>query len=294
MTTKAILTILLTFLFFSFLSAQDEDKRSPEAGQAYNSGNNLAKSQKFSEAIQKYLEAIKADDNFPKANYMLGYCYQKTNQFAKAEAAFKNAIRLDSKFELSYIALGNLQVDMDKKTDAINTFNAVIAFNPASAKANYGLGKVYYDQKKFDLAEKYLSEAVKADPDYEYAHNFLGLTYSAQKKYSQAAASFKRAVETVSPKQVQLKGNYLYRLGEAYVMAGEYKDGEDALLNALKVSRKDNIKAACNFYLGEIYKKQGQTQKAIRYYTEASQNRSWKQSADYEIDLLKNPDKYSY
>lgn len=294
MATKAILTIFISLLFFGFLMAQEDEKRSPEAGQAYNSGNDLAKSKKYEEAIVKYLEAIKADDNFPKANYMLAYCYQKTNQYKKAEDAYKNAIKLDSKFELAYIALGNLQVDMDRNSDAINTFSAALSINPNSTKANYGLGKVYYEQKKYDQAVKYLTNAIQADPDYEYAHNFLGLTYAAQKEYRNAAAAFKRAVETVSPKQQQLKGNYLYRLGEAYVNAGDFSNGEQALLESLKITRKSSIKAACNFYLGEVYKKQGQTQKAIRYYTEASQNRVWKQSADYEIDMLKNPDKYSY
>jgi hypothetical protein len=45
--------------------------------------------------------------------------------------------------------------------------------------------------------------------------------------------------------------------------------------------------------LGEIYKKRGNTQEAIKYYQEASVDRNWKKSADYEIDLLKEPGKYS-
>ena len=44
--------------------------------------------------------------------------------------------------------------------------------------------------------------------------------------------------------------------------------------------------------MGEVYKLTNRKQKAIKYYQRAAKNRRWKQSADYEIDLIKNPDKY--
>ena len=49
-----------------------------------------------------------------------------------------------------------------------------------------------------------------------------------------------------------------------------------------------------NFGLGEVYKQLGQSQKAIEYFRKAARNRQWKAAAEYEIDIIQNPDKYAY
>ncbi len=147
MAKKLILLITFILLSSDFIFAQSEDVRSQAAGQAYNSGMDFARKKKFDKAIPKFLEAIKEDTNFPKANYMLAYAYQKTAEYIKAESAFKNAIKLDKKFEKAYISLAKLQSSIDKKSEAINTYKAVLAFNPTSAKANFGLSKIYNQQK---------------------------------------------------------------------------------------------------------------------------------------------------
>ena len=116
--------------------------------------------------------------------------------------------------------------------------------------------------------------------------------HEGKKQYKRAAESFEKAVTTTKKKA--LKGNYYYRLGKAYVLGKEYKKAETALKQALNITRKESIKAACNFYLGEVYKYLSQKRKAIQYYKKAAKNRSWKAPAEYEIDILENPEKYSY
>ena len=60
------------------------------------------------------------------------------------------------------------------------------------------------------------------------------------------------------------------------------------------MTRSGSIRAASNFYLGEAYKLKGQGQKALSYYEAASKSSQWKRAAEYEIDIIKNPDKYAY
>jgi protein O-GlcNAc transferase len=294
MAKKIFQLIAISFLFYGIVIAQSEDKRSQAAGQAYNSGMDLARKKNFEQAIPKFLEAIKEDANFPQANYMLAYAYQKTNKYNKAEAAFKNTIKLDDKFEKAYISLAKLQAAIDKTNEAINTYKAVLAFNPTSAKANFGLAKIYYQQKDFRKAIKFINKSIESDPDYAQAYNVLGLIHVGKKQYSKSAAAFETAIAKTSSRQKRLKGTYYYRLGEAYVHAKNYSKAEGALLSAIKNTRKNNVKAACNFNLGLVYKNKGQSQKALKYFKKATGNKSWKQSAEYEIDIIKNPDKYSY
>ena len=184
MINKVILFIFISIFISGTLFAQD-DARSPEAGQAYNAGNTLAKSRDYEGAIKKYLEAIKADDNFPNANYNLAYCYEKTGQLAKAEASYKNAIKLDNKFSNAYIALGNLQVDIEKIDEAKNTFSAVLAFDPGDSKANYGLGKVYYKQKQYKVIPSIIMPSTIWDCVIQLLNNIAMLPGLLKKLYQQ-------------------------------------------------------------------------------------------------------------
>lgn len=288
---KRIVLFLFTILFsLSTLFAQGEKGRSPEAGQAFNQGLNLAKKQKYEQAITKFKTAVEKDDNFPDAHYMLGYCYKKLNDFGKAEQEYKKAIDLDSKFEKAYIALGNIQAAADRKAEAINTYSAALSINENNPKANFALGKVYFDKKEFSKALPYLQKAVALKKNYVLAHTVLGLTYKNLKQVDNAIDEFNQAI--TYEKRSNKKGVYYFRKGEILVQAKKLKAAEKALLNALKYSRSGSIKAGSNFYLGEVYRMSGRKTKALRSYAKAAKDRRWKQSADYQIDLLKNPDKY--
>ena len=268
--------ILMIFFTIHLLSAQNKKARSPEAGQAFNQGLNLAKKQKYEEALAKFQIAIEKDANFPDAYYMLGYCYKKLNDFAKAEQAYKKTIDQDSKFEKAYIALGNIQSLSDRKAEAINTFSAVLSINENNYKANFALGKVYFDKKEFKKALPYLKKAVTLNKKYVLAHTVLGLTYKSLNKLNDAVNEFDQAISY--EKRGNKKGSYYFRKGEILIDAKKYKEAEKALLNALKFSRSSSIKAGSNFYLGEVYRLTGRKTKAMKYYAKAKKNRKWKKN----------------
>ena len=58
------------------------------------------------------------------------------------------------------------------------------------------------------------------------------------------------------------------------------------------MNREDDVRAAANFGLGEVSKALGRKNDAIAYYKKAAQNRSWRDAAEREIEILNNPDKY--
>lgn len=289
---KRLLLILITLLLGAHLIIAQDNARSPEAGQAFNDGLNFAKKQKFESAIQKFSKAVEVDKNFPDAHYMRGYCYKKLNKFNDAEKEFRQAIKLDNKFSKAYIALGNLQSQSDRKAEAVNSFMAVLAYDDKDVKANYLLGKVYYQLQKENQAATYLNKTIEINPNYVPAYNILGLTLESQRKYAESAAAFKKAI--AGEKKNSKKASYYYRYGKVLIQLKKYKEAESALLNALKFSRSKTIKDASNFYLGDAYKKMGQKQKAMKYYQRAAQSSQWKRSAEYEIEAIKNPEKYSY
>jgi tetratricopeptide (TPR) repeat protein len=287
---KNLLILSLIFLFGLELVIAQEDARKAEAAQPYNAGLEFARKEKYKEGIEEFKKAIAADENFPQAHYMLALCYKKLSDYKNAEIQFKEAIRKDSKFETAYIALANLQSESDRNTDAINTFSAVLAFNPKSAKANYGLGKIYFDQKKYTNALPHLEKATQADPTYSLAFSVKGLTLKALRKYDEAEKAFQSAIDT--ERKRTSKGSYYYYLGEVLILEKKYNQAEDAFNNALKMTTSSIKKAGAYFNLGKIYQSTGQNQKAIEYFNMAAKNSAWKQAAEYEIDIIRNPDKY--
>ncbi|MGD9898224.1 MAG: tetratricopeptide repeat protein [Calditrichaceae bacterium] len=289
---RSFFLIILMFLSAQLLFGQSAVEKDPAAGQAYNEGNNFVKKQKYNEAVNKYLEAIKADNNFPQAYYMLGYAYKKTGQYDKAENSYRQAIKLDSQFEKAYIALAYLQSALQKDADAMNTYKAVLAFNETSSEANFGLGKLLFDQKENRDAVRYLEKSVKSDPTYSLGFNVLGLAYQNLREFDKSVDAFENAIKTEKKRIKQ--GDYYYRLGVVYLAMKKYNQAEEALNTAVGLSTSSTIKAGANFNLAEVYKGTGQTQKAIQYYKMAASDRSWKQAAEYEIEILTNPDKYSY
>jgi len=133
--------------------------------------------------------------------------------------------------------------------------------------------------------------AVQYTPTYDSAWNILGLAQEKSNNLSDAVTSFNNAIN--SSRNPSRKGSYYFRLGNIQVKLKKFNDAEKSFREALKFSKSQSIVGGANFGLGEVYKALGQTQKAIASYEKASKNRAWKASADYEIDLLKNPDKYT-
>ncbi len=290
---KRSILLLLIFLFSTAFVIAQENNRSPEAGNAYNNGNNFAKQRKYPEAIKAYKEAIKNDSNFPKAYANLGICYKKTGEYELAKGAYKKAIELNPKFENVYVALGNLYKDqLSDQESAINTYNAVVtSINDKSSKAYFGLGDVYYKKKNYKKGIEYFTKAVKFNAKYGKAYDILGSCQLEERKFVDAENSFKNAVKYGSSKTS--KGRSNYKLGNVYLEMRKYKDAESAFTSASRTCKKDFYKGGSNYGLGEVYKKLGKTKKAIAYYEKAAKSRSWKANADYQIDILKNPDKYS-
>jgi tetratricopeptide (TPR) repeat protein len=290
---KRNIVLLLLFLFSSVLVIAQETKRSPEAGNAYNNGNNFAKQRKYDQAINAYKEAIKHDSNFPNAHANLGICYKKIGKYELAKNAYKKAIELNPKFENVYVALGNLYKDQLKEYEsAINTYNAVItSINAKNYKAFYGLGDVYLKRKNFKKGIDNLKKAVEISPKLAKAHEKLGDCQFEERLFNDAEKSFLNAIKNYKDRTD--KGESNYKLGNVYLEMRKFKDAESAFSKAASSCKKDFYKGGANFGLGEVYKKLGQTKKAISYYEKAAKSRSWKANSDYQIDILKNPDKYS-
>ena len=89
------------FAFILIISSSiviGQDSKSPEAGNAYNKGLDLAKKGDFQSAVPLFEEAIKADEQFAQAYYMLGLSQRRLKDNTMAMSSFKKAIQVSTNF----------------------------------------------------------------------------------------------------------------------------------------------------------------------------------------------------
>jgi len=120
----------------------------------------------------------------------------------------------------------------------------------------------------------------------------MGACYTDLAQYENAVEAYNSALQNIRVKCQQ--ADVFFRLGNAYSELKQYTEAEDVYKNCITNARQSVLRAGANFGLGEIYKKRGDNQQALRYYEEASRDPNWKKAAEHEIELLKNPGKYSY
>jgi tetratricopeptide (TPR) repeat protein len=120
------------------------------------------------------------------------------------------------------------------------------------------LGISYLQIGKIDDSLKYLNMAKELIPEDPYVLNALGIIYIEAKKYVEAINAFQRALM----KYPQF-GNALVNLGYAYYLNGNIRDAIRVLEISKKISPDDTLPY---LYLAEIYKKQGEFEKAEKEF----------------------------
>ena len=110
-----------------------------------NLGNMLFAQDKYTEALDQYLLAVKKNGTVSQNYYSAGQAYLALEQYGDAEGQFKK----------------------------------VIALSPHEASGYYALGQTYRKTGRYDEAEEMLNKALTIDRNLADAHYELGLLYTA-------------------------------------------------------------------------------------------------------------------
>lgn len=291
----ALLLLVSGLVLLSYAAFAQEDV-SNDAKMDFNAGNKAFKEGRTDLAIEKYKAAVEKAPGFALAYYWMGNAYKKQKDYVNASNAYQSAIEKDSKLSKAYIALGNVQSYQRKYNEALNSYQAAINIDPSAKKAYWGKGEVYFKQENYEKAVENYRAAVGLEPSSGLVHGNslkgLGLALKELGNFQEAAGALEEALNHLRTRS-QKAAVYL-RIGDSYRELKNYDSALSAYQNCLSNARRSIIKASANFGMAEIYKKQGKTSLAIKHYQEAAKDRNWKQAAEYEIDILKNPDKYAY
>ncbi len=166
------------------------------------------RSNRISEAVEAYRQAIASNPHLSEAHNALGFYYQRSGLLAKAAEEFRTVANLSGDF-LAYFNLGYILVELERYEDALTTFQHCLSLDPTDPATHFEIALITYIMGDFQAALGHLQYPLKSYPADWEIYNLLGKIYLGIRDYDQAMTAFGRALLlTNSPHaQVELLDN---------------------------------------------------------------------------------------
>jgi GWxTD domain-containing protein len=145
---------------------------------------------------------------------------------------------LDSAPLFTHLNLGQQYFNRGEIDQAQFHFRTALEFDRNSLDAKVKLAKCLILKKDYQAAEKFLIEALNQESNHYDALICMGSLQSSLEKYSQAIENYKKALD-IGLETAALRN----ALGEAYMLAGNYKAAKESFERSLKLNPKQqNVK----------------------------------------------------
>lgn len=204
-------------------------KLSPNNGSAsWERATMLVTQKKYKEAVPQYNKAI---DQFKGVNeslddlyYFRGYCYLQLKDTAQARADFLQSLKLNANLRDPNVEMGNISFFNGQYEEAKKYFDkGVPGFTTDSAR----LSGIYFRKGLTSLllnaagGTEDLLTSLKYDSTNKYAHQYLGEVYYNSKQYAAAASEMTKSIALFKADKDSLPKLYSYR-GAIYSANGQY------------------------------------------------------------------------
>ena len=143
---KYIPIALMGFMVFvSACGTGQEDKK----WNLYHEGLQSLNLRSFSQALERFDQALKIDPNFPEAYVGRGHALREMRRFGDAEKAFHRALALNPIFLQAQLSLASLYLDRNRLEDAERAAQKALKIDPSSEKAQHILGLALFREKRY-------------------------------------------------------------------------------------------------------------------------------------------------
>ena len=252
----------------------------------FNEGNNSYKRRDLEGALAAYMEVLKIDESFYQAHYQIGVIQAKMGDRTTAINHYQKALDIAPDFYKGYYAMALSQKANSDMQGALSSLESAIKIHPGYDKAYGAMGDIYIEDKNYEKAIVILNTSIQVNPQYTKGYLSLGIAYSDQEKYDLAQPPLEMAT-SLDPK------NYMgwYRMAVAYNVLGDCD-------NAKRAARKTtDLKAVfgggwLELGVAEWCGGKGSKRAAENALEKARNDRTWRKSAEYELDKVRNPKKY--
>ena len=252
----------------------------------FNEGNNSYKRRDLEGALAAYMEVLKIDESFYQAHYQIGVIQAKMGDRTTAIDHYQKALDIAPDFYKGYYAMALSQKANSDMQGALSSLESAIKIHPGYDKAYGAMGDIYIEDKNYEKAIAILNTSIQVNPQYTKGFLSLGIAYSDQEKYDLAQPPLEMAT-SLDPK------SYMgwYRLAVVYNAQG---DCENAKRAAYKTTELKAVFGGGWLELGvaEWCGGKGSKRAAENALEKARNDRTWRKSAEYELDKVRNPKKY--
>ena len=252
----------------------------------FNKGNQLYKRGDLEGALSSYDEVLNIDKTFYQAHFQIGVIQSKMGNKDLAVGSYEKSIQINPQFYKAFFALGLAKSSMNDTEGALESLQKAIDIYPGYDKAYGAMGDIYIQQKDYDRAKQTLKMATTVNPNYSKGYANLGVIYSEEESWNQAISSLEMAVALNERDAMSF-----FRLSGAHNMNG---DCDSALEAARKSTELKNRFGGdwSEFGIAEWCNGSGNKAGALNAFEKARGDRAWRKMAEYEIDKVKNPQKY--
>lgn len=193
------------------------------------------------EAAERLLKLIESEPELVTAHSFLSAVLIQLGDLQQAIVAAETVVEL-APSAWSYCNLGTVYILDEQFEQAKGAFEQALRIDPKYFLAFRNLGSIAYQEKRYADAEMYFQRFIRIDPEDTYAYVAYGQVLAEQGKLEAA------------------KEVYLYRLQELEWDAESHRRTPSGLTLDLPLA------------LAEIYRRQGQTEEAMRWFL---QTLSW-------------------
>jgi tetratricopeptide (TPR) repeat protein len=241
-------------------------------------GDKIFKRKNYESAVEKYIQSTKIDPTYAVAFYKVGKAYYKIGDFDLSKVNLEQAIEIDEIHVQSLKLLGDIESKDGNDEKAVYWYEKAVKANSNYHIAHYALGKSYYRLQKNEPALMALNSAVMVDPTYAKAYELIGIIYQSNGKLDESISSFQLAVANNSKAYIAN-----FRLASVLNELKNYSEAKLAAKACIDIKRKY---AGAWYELGIAEKNLGNKAAAKIAFKEATKDRKWKKSAQYEIKML--------
>ncbi len=226
-------------------------------------------------------------------SFELGFSYFKTNKLKKSVRFFEDASKgKDTLAQYAYYHLANSYLNAGEKQFAKNAYKKAYEIGLDQTITENSLFN--HAQLAFELSSDPYSEAIKALKAYlkefpnsakhDEAYQFLYKIALSTKNYDFAL----EAINNIKNKSNKLLKQYQkvqYYKAMEYVEERNYPKAKETLTEALKNNYSPKTTALCNFWMGEIFFREGDFWAAKKYYNLFLNEKVAKQTEFYDKAL---------
>ncbi len=243
-------------------TVSQSNNASDELEDLLSRGQELVNQGDFGEALTVYERAAQLDRENARIYSGIGYLQTKQGNYAAAVDAYETAISLDGDNAAFYYALGYSLANTQDYAAAADAYRQAARLNPDDARTQLGLGIVLSRLGQYDEAVQAYQAVARSQPNNAQIHEAIGTVYMQRGDYTTALRSLQQAYNLAS-----YNGSINLNLGLALINLNRPDEGWPLVEKAVELEPWDG---AVHLSVGQIYQAQGNLEKALEHYRQAT------------------------